>query len=308
MAKSHLIPFPIVDRNGKITTVRRKAAAAPLTTSKLAGATPVRPDDTKVTGTPLPVVYPLSRGEIEEFLAFYTPCSEASDGAFGSSDPVVIAPQNMRGTERVFLSLSGVSQGLLWRVRQSKAMSDSNITVALSRMREKSEFIWDDSRDARPVAEAMFRSVLLVAERVHVDHPELIQQHRIGYVQRALEDAIGGHFSRGMNTICETRELSTVEEVSAVAGVAAYLMVVNADGDPKKHTRACDFWDEYKHEHHGMKIANPTLADYVEANPEQAVRAAKFVVERGLGHSKRDAQFVIDHLNSDTPALSEGEL
>jgi hypothetical protein len=303
---NNLVPTPIVDKNGKRTTVHKKPAGSG-PASKLSAATPVRPAAEEVSGTPLPVVHPLSPGEVLEFLAFFTPVYDGPGGGYGYVDPVIVSPSITGRAPDVFRSLSGVSQGMLWRVRQAKVLDDLGITVALSRVRWKEQNFWDDLSGSHVPAEELLRSTLRVAERVHADHPDLLAQFDAGQVQHILEDAVGGYFATGA-LVCKTRELSTVEEVAAVAGTAAYLLVCTTTFDRLKFMGSRSFNDPAGRTHSAMVPTNKTLGKYVSEHPEDAVRAAKFVVERNIGRSKADAQHVIDYLASSAPAISEGYL
>lgn len=303
---NNLVPTPIVDKNGKRTIVHKKPAGSG-PASKLNAATPVRPAAEEVSGTPLPVVHPLSMGEVEEFLAFFGPVYGSPGGGYGYVDPVIVSPSIMGRAPEVFRSLSGVSQGMLWRVRQAKALDDLGVTVALSRVRWKEQNFWDDLSGSHIPAEELFRSTLRVAERVHADHPDLLTQFDAGQVQHILEDSVGGYFSTG-TLVSKTRELSTVEEVSAIAGTAAYMLVCSASDDRLKFMSSRSFNDPAGRVHSAMVPTNKALGQYVSEHPEDAVRAAKFVVERDIGRSKADAQHVIDYLSSSAPAISEGYL
>lgn len=302
---NNLVPTPIVDKNGKRTTVRRKPTGAGPASKPVAA--PSRPAVEEVVGTPLPVVHPLSMGEVTEFLAFFTPVYDSPGGGYGYVDPVIVAPSITGRAPEVFRSLSGVSQGLLWRVRQARALDELGTTIALSRVRWKEEKFWNDIPGSHVAAEELFRSTLLVAERVHADHPGLMPEFGAGQVQHILEDAVGGYFSTG-TLVSKTRELSTVEEVSAVAGTAAYLLECSASKDRLKYMGSQAFNDPSGRTHSAMAPKNKTLGKYVSEHPEDAVRAAKFVVARDIGNSKADAQHVIDYLALSAPAISEGYL
>lgn len=300
---NNLVPTPIVDKNGRRTTVRKKPAGAGPVTKPV--APPSRPVPEEVVGTPLPVVHPLSFGEVEEFLAFLIPVYHGPGGAYGHIDPVIASPSVMGDLNGSFRALSGVSQGMVARVRRSGAIDDNGVIMAIYRAHWKADRFWNDISGSRIPAEELMRAVLRVAERIHEDRPGFLAQFHPAQVQSILEDSVGGYFCND-TLFAKPHELSTVEEVAAVAGTAAYMLTCS-QGDTKfmKHD---SFNDPAGLIYSALVVHNKTLGKHLREHPEDAVRAAEFVMERDIGKSKQDAQHVIDYLASSAPAISEGYL
>jgi hypothetical protein len=291
-----LIPTPITDKNGKQTTVHKRASASQ-PSSKLAGVAPVPPAAEKVVGTPLPVVHPLSAGEVEEFVASF------SSGRIRRGGKLV-------DTAAVFKSLSGRTQGLLWRVRQAGAIADPDIEAALDQLQSRVWHRWSTTLNPAKVAEENFRAYLLVAERLHRTHPELMKS--IGYgAATDLSKVVEYRDHKKGRVLLSAKEMTTEEEVTPVAAVAAYALVCmyrNSDFYETDHLVLREYPDEEGRYIEGLMISNKALDAYVRENPEMAVRLAEFVVDRGLGDSNKDAKFAIEHFSLDAPALSSGHL
>jgi hypothetical protein len=292
-----LIPTPIVDKNGKQTTVHKKASSAAASSSTLARVAPAPPAAEKVIGTPLPVVHPLSAGEVEEFIASY------SNGRIRRGGKLV-------DTAAVFKSLSGITQGLLWRVRQAGAIADQDIEMSLDQLQSRVWHRWSATRNPEKVAEENFRAYLLVAERLHRTYPELMKS--IGYgTATDLSKVVEYRDHKQGRTLLSAKEMTTEEEVTPIAAVAAYALVCmyrNSDFYDTDHLVMREYQDEEGRYIEGLMIANKALDTYVRENPEMAVRLAEFVVDRGLGDSNKDAKFAIEHFSLDAPALSSGHL
>lgn len=294
--KNNLVPTSIMDKNGKQTTVHKRASASQ-PSSKLAGVVPAPPVAEKTIGTPLPVVHRLSSGEVEEFVASY------SSGRIRRGGKQV-------DTAAVFKSLSGLTQGLLWRVRQAGAIADPDIEAALDQLQSRVWHRWSATRNPEKVAEENFRAYLLVAERLHRTYPELMKS--IGYGSATdLSKVVEYRDHKKGRVLLSAKEMTTEEEVTPVAAVAAYALVCmyrNSDFYETKHLMLREYPDEEGRYIESLMISNKALDAYVRENPEMAVRLAEFVVDRGLGDSNKDAKFAIEHFSLDAPALSSGHL
>lgn len=294
---NNLVPTPVVDKNGKLTTVHRKVSSVTANSSKLADAAPVPPVAEKVIGTPLPVVHPLSSSEVEEFVAFF------SNGRIRRGGKQV-------DTAAVFRSLSGVTQGLIWRVRQAGAIGDTDIELALDQLQGRVWQRWSATPNPEKMAEENLRAYLLVAERLHCDYPELMKSIGQGTAPDLSKVVEYRDHEKG-RVLLAAKEMTTEEDVAPVAAVAAYALVCmyrNSDFYDTEHLVMREYQDEEGRYIEGLMIANKGLDAYVRENPEMAVRVAEFVVDRGLGDSKKDAKFAIDHFSLDAPALSSGHL
>lgn len=295
--KNNLVPTSIIDKNGKQTTVHKRVSGAAVSSSALAHVAPTPPVTEAVLGTPLPVVHRLSSGEVEEFIASF------SQGRIRRAGKQV-------DTAAVFKSLSGISQGLLWRVRQAGAIADADIELALDQLQNRVWNRWSATPNPEKLAEANFRDYLLVAERLHRDYPELM--HDIGSGSAPELSKVVEYRDHQKGTILRpVKEMTTEEEVTPVAAVAAYALVCmyrESDCYDTEHLVMREHPDEEGRYVEGLIIANKTLDAYIREHPEMAVRVAEFVVDRGVGKSKKDALFVLEHLAWDAPALSSGHL
>lgn len=281
---NNLVPTPIVDKNGKRTTVHRKPAAASGT--RLASVPPVPPAEAG-TGTPLPVVYPLSRGEVEEFLAWFNPST--SDAGL------------------VFNSLSGPTKGLVWRARQLDVANDSTLGAMLEDYHVKSQSHWYGTDNPERAAEEHLRSCLRVAERVHSEYPQLWERFSEREVHWDIERALEGYFYRLDDDGSPVHEITTVEELDSVVAVVAYIISCH---DTPAHLGMAIYTDTDGRRRTGKVIKNRTLDAYVRQHPELGLRIGELVAERGIGDTEDDAQHVLDLLRetAEAPSIQSGWL
>lgn len=295
----NLVPTPITDKNGKQTTVHRKVSSAIASPSRLSSIPPSSPAQEKVTGTPLPTVHPLSRGEVEEFVA-------------GFSSGRIRRGGKQIDTAAVFKSLSGATQGLLWRVKAAGAIHDSDIESALDQYNSRVWNRWAGTPNGDKLADDNLRSYLLVTESLHKHYPELMK--KVGYgIASDLSKVVEYREYRGERLLLPTTEMTTEEEVAQVAAVAAYTLVClycKSDFYDSEQLSLLDCADECGRYIEGLVIKNETIANYVRENPdpEGIVPLAEFMVYRNLGDSADDARFALAHFSLDAPALGDGHL
>ena len=240
------------------------------------------------TGTPLPVVHPLSYGEVEEFLAWFTPSGSRSK------------------LDLIFRSLSGRTQGLIWRARQLKVVHDGVVSYMLDSYGVRAISQWKGTDNPEAAAEEHIRSCLRVAERVHSEHPQLWELFMAREVYWEMERALEGYFYH-RDDDSRVHEITTVEELESVAGVAAYVISCH---DTPQHLGTALYTDAAGRRRTGTIIKNRTLDAYVRRHPALGLRIGELVAERGIGDTEEDARYVLGLLRetAKAPSIQSGWL
>lgn len=256
----------------------------------LEAAAPLPPATEQAQETPLPVIHPLSSGETQEFLAWYAP------------QPV----HRIKNTAEVFRSLPAELRGLVQRVRYNKVFDDTVVSIALNDVRTKC-VQWENSDNPEAAAYQMLRSILLVAEQVHAEHPHLMTRAKMEKSYEAIRESMEGYYNHWQEHPRVFNELDTVEKVASAAGIAAFVIRCEDESD---HISFSMCFDAGNRTRSGIKLTNKNVDAYIRQHPEMGLPIADALIKRGLGTTDEDFHSVLEHMRetADAPALGEGWL
>ena len=213
---------------------------------------------------------------------------------------------DMRST---FLAFSDRTKEMLIQSRQYGFLDDEGVTEILESALSDYEYGWKDTRGGLQLVEEITQSTLLVLEAMH-GYGVRYSTSQLETVQ-SVHAAVIGFGYRGEGTVSSVPALTTVEEISAAAGVAAYIATAKPYSIDAVHLISrVDYHDVESRVHIGHIISNPRVASYIRENPELGQALCEFSIERGLGDSPEDAQVAINHFieTDGSKAVREGWL
>lgn len=283
---SNTVPTPIVDKNGKLTTVHKAIGRQDGSKSSLSSIAPPPPSP---SGTPIPslALPSLSAEEIDAFLLSH---------AIGKGD--------------MFRSLSGNTQALVRQSLREGAIDDAELDILLRAMRDDLNFGWRNTVGVSKLTEDIMRSTLLTAEALHSRYSLGATLER-GWSYSVRQSVIGCGY-RGKGAVSSAPVFSTQEELAPVAAVTAFVLAVKEHAQENSNGKRIvirNYNDTEGRTHIGTGITSPVLEAYILEHPEAAYEVGKFATQRDLGSSAEEIATVISHFQtSEARAVREGWL
>jgi hypothetical protein len=286
----NLIPTPVVDKNGKLTTVHKKPAGASLGADKLAGVPPV------TSSAPAPVVEALTAEQAEEFLSSFCPIVIASDLSGSSRYAVAVA--------RTFNALSGETQAVLKRLHDNAALDNVELMDVVGSFGEEFQGYGRTSGATSRMAEPVLRSSAKVFETAMSRYPKISNNFSPAGLFDYSKQVLLGCMDRAVRRNVRFDPCSD-EGMENVMAVFSFLM--KGDGS---RIRESSFADDQGHGHRCVLIDNEMLADFVDEHPDIAELAGDFMKERNLNDSEADIRFMMNHFadTAEAPSISSGRL
>lgn len=285
--KKNLIPTPVVDKNGKLTTVHKKTAGASLGTDNLVSVPPV------ANTTLAPVREALTAAQVEEFLSLCSPTGRSKNPA-----------GYVRDTEDTFRSLSGETQAVMKRLYDGGLLSyDTLMDKMIYFMNEFPGFGWIDGTPSR-IAEPALRASAEIVELAVAHRPELLRDFGQAGLFSFAREVVMGCMDRAAQMGTKF-DASSEEGMDAMLGTFSFVM-----RSESFRLQDSSYADERGKGHRSLRISSDKVARFVVEHPDLAGRAAVFMRERGLGDSEDEAQVMVDHFTetAEAPSISSGRL
>lgn len=302
---NELIPTVITDKNGRVTTVRKRQDAIRSASRSLLGAVPTVSAASPVKArsvTPLVMPSPLSEDEVGEFLR--------QNQRFLSSIP-------FDGGE----TSHGVIKHMLNSVTQAQIkgmLEQGTITVpALDRLlieyrRDIKSQYRTKNHITKSGSEERLQTALLLAEGIAKEHPTLIPSEGIDFANY-LRSIVNGNGYR--TKMVERQPFSmpeTVEEIkemTAIAALTLYDFKHNSYGG--YYTKRSVFKDRA-----GIEVVDArylqsrSLDAFLRENPQEVNRVLDYLNGRVLGHTVKDTASLVRYLSEseELGAVSDGWL
>lgn len=297
---SNLIPTPIVDKNGKQTTVRKrvdtlqkKALNAPA--PSVAASAPV----SVPISTPLPEIQPLSDEEREVFANWQSMLM--NNGHFR---------EEIREIAKKPLPSS--VEALAWRLtREGDAQETAVRFLTTYHTRRSSQF----AKTFRHEQEFLFntlRNSLLLVDRISKDEtgsPALKIGGPITYANMIDKSLNGYRYSPKMDEVPDLTPIMTEEELSSITAVTRFIL----DARDRKDYGSCrekEYKDSIGKKLTGIYMANRSLDAFLRENPHEIDRVLKYVQERRIGNTVKDTKALVKYLreSKEMGALDDGWL
>lgn len=283
----NLIPTPVVDKNGKLTTVHKKPTGASLGADNLVSVPPV------ANATLTPAREALTDAQVEEFLSS---CRQTGH----SENPSVY----MRDTEDTFRSLSGETQAVMKRLYDGGLLSYDTLMGKMTYfMNEFPGFGWIDGTPSR-IAEPVLRASAEIVELAVAHRPELLRDFGQAGLFSFSREVVMGCMDRAAQMGAKF-DASSKGGMDSILGTFSFVM-----RSESFRLQDSSYADERGKGHRCLRIGSDTVARFVAEHPDLAGRAAVFMRERGLGDSEDDAQVMVDHFTdtAEAPSISSGRL
>lgn len=286
----NLVPTPVVDKNGKLTTVHRKPSDASLMAHSLSGVTPV------ALGASTPAETALTAVQAEEFLSSFCPIDTASDIS-GSS-------RYAMDVQRTFRALSGETQAVLKKLYDTSALDDEALMDVIASFGESFQGYGVIPGKPSPMAEPVLRSSAKIFDLAIAKYPAISDEFSpaglFEYSKQVLLGCMDHAVRKGVRL-----DPRSDEDMASVMGAFSFIM----PSETSRH-REPFFTDDQGYGHRAVAIDNDAVAEFVMTRPDLAERAAEFMYERKLGNSEAEARFMIEHFSetAEAPSISSGRL
>lgn len=297
----NLIATPIVDKNGRNTTVLKKPDTGVSASLRVANIKPVLPpasDSGKPAGRLLPDAGTITVDELLQLGQDYPLLSVHADDGRSAIEILKdhATPESWSFVKKVMESgIAPESVTFFCAVHQSQMTS------------------FRRNEDAEVNALARFHNTLMVAERIEREYPDM--KHWDGDIQgRFVSRSVASYnlpFQKGKWTA--TKQFTTEEEVESAAAVAVF--VLNCERNhgglmgrfiQNKNYRVDDVFLM------GTIITNPDVDAYIKNRPDEVRRVMQYMEDedREYGNSKEEAEAMISFLEgtASSPSLSDGWL
>lgn len=285
-----LIPTPVLDKNGKLTTVHKKPAGASLGSENIASVPPV------TYAVPAPVSEALTAAQAEGFLSSFCPVDIASDLS-GSS-------RYATDVQRTFRALSGETQAVLKKLYDYSTLDDEALMDVVTSFGEGFQgygrIPGQPSRMAEPVLRTSAKIFDLAITKYPAISDEFSPAGLFEYSKQVLLGCMDHAVRKGVQL-----DPRSDDDIEAVMGVFSFIMKSDTS-----RLRETFFADDQGSGHRSIAIDSDTVAEFVMKHPDLAERAAVFMRERNLGNSETESQFMIEHFNetAEAPSISSGRL
>lgn len=293
------MPVPIVDKNGRSTTVRKRLDAPDRASkmSKVPSPTVASPNaSVPLQRTPLSAPAPLSPEQVKEFDDWY------SDAMLDrSADEVSIAGY--------IKDLSDESKSLAFRVLQGGVVSKESLTTMLQRSHRGKSMSFAPELNVQDHSVSILHTSLRVAEKMATDDPLIVSVRSMDLVE-GIERTLKGYcYSPDKVERVPVTSIETEEELASLAAVTTFIVHARREGNTGQYSRGA-FNDADDRRVEGLRISNRAVDKFIRENPHEVQRVIAYAKERELGQTVRDAKVLINHLKetSDMNALGEGWL
>lgn len=300
----NLIPTVITDKNGRVTTVRKRQDAGTKGSKALGGATPTIarevPSD-RHTATPLVQPHPLTKDEVTKFddKYFEVLSNTALDGGPTSRDVFIY-------------QLDGVSQAHVRKALDEGSVPVETLDRMLFQYREaiRANSVYSSTMPKEEAASKLHTS-LLVARKLGREFPALVPSD--GAVQGMLiSDAIIGYsYSARVADRPAYVHVSTEEELESLTAVTALMFEgYRQFGYSSSFFKGTVFEVSNGEDREGRYLINRTLDKFLRENPHEAHRVISYAKDRDIGTTAKDTTKVIRHLQEteELGAVSDGWL
>jgi hypothetical protein len=300
----NLIPTVITDKNGRVTTVRKRQDAGTKGSKALGGATPSiareAPAD-RHAATPLVPPRPLTKDEVAKFddKYFEVLSNTALDGGPTSRDVFIY-------------QLDGVSQAQVREALDEGAVSVASLDRLLFQYREaiRTHSVFSP-RMPKEEAVSKLQTSLLLARKLGREFPALTPSD--GAVQGVLiNDAIIGYsYSAKVADRPAYTDVSTEEELESLTAVTALMLEGYRQlGYGSSFFKGAVFEVSNGEDREGRFLINRTLDKFLRENPHEAHRVIAYAKDRDIGTTAKDTAKVIRHLQEteELGAVSDGWL
>jgi hypothetical protein len=296
----NLIATPIVDKNGRSTTVLKKPGTGTSASLRVANIKPVlpsAPEPQKPSETPLPPLDTITKDEL------FRLGSEHRFTERSHSDHVSVDSLVAHATPE--------SWALVKKVLDSGA--DASVVTHLTYIHEaRVETWWNSYANGAEHAIASLNNSLLVVERLEREYPDL--KHWNGGEQaQIVSRALEAYTKMPKQEDCiPLKQFKTVEELDSAVAVSAYILNAerNHGGLMGRFINNTNFFDSDAIHHIGTMIANRSLDTYLRERPHELGRIMKYMEDHEFGNTKQDTNELIRFLDetSASPSLSDGWL
>lgn len=292
LSMNELIPTVITDKNGRVTTVRKRQDARRSASRSLSGAVPTISATTPVkarSATPLVMPSPLSEEEAREFLH--------QNERFLSNVPF----DGLATSHQVIKNmLDGVTQA------QIKGMLEQGtITIpALDRLlieyrRDIKSQYKNKSHITTSVARDHLQTALLLAEGVAKEHPTLTPSEGVDFANYLRSIVSGNGYRTKMAERLPFEMPETVEEVKEMTAIAALTLY------DFKHNSYSGYYAKrsvFKNRA-GIEVVDArylqsrSLDAFLRENPQEVNRVLDYLDNRLLGHTAKDTANLVRYLS-----------
>lgn len=287
---NNLVATPIVDKNGKRTTVRKKPEAGAGAAQKVANIKPVLSSASR-TNKPaaqrLPPLGEITEEELRQLGEEYPELSHST--------------RDMNSSVDILLAHTPPSTWALVK-RVMDAGLDADLIVYLTGIHEARVTRWwtNGASDAEH-AVAQLNNCMLVAERIGRDYPDM---------QGESGDFLGRQVSRTLETYAQSvtpnrlrtlKLFRTEDQLDGAAAVTAF--VINCD---QNHSSFTDSFIRNinisigSRSFNGAVITNSDVDEYIREHPHDLPRIMKYMDDYEYGNSAQDAETLISFLEETT--------
>lgn len=298
---SNLTSVPIVDKNGKQTTVRKRLDAQRDSKPLNAPAPSITPKS-EVSGpsrTPLAETPTLSEDQYKEF-------REWQDKHLNS----VRYRIEVKDTDNQRFAPS--VEALAWRVIQEGDVPEETVSKFISTFQtRRSSFYAQTFKHEQDKLLSTLSNSLLLAEKISKDAPQAPDQ--VGGPKNYasfIEKALSGYRYRPKHADPLPNEpIRTEEELASVAAVTRFILDARDRSDYGSF-RDNEFKDIDGKKAKGSYMANRSLDAFLRESPHEIDRALGYIRSRGIGNTAKDTKQLVRHLkeSEDMSVLSDGWL
>lgn len=302
---NELIPTVITDKNGRVTTVRKRQEAARSASRSLAGAVPRITAASPVKAlpaTPLVMPAPLSDEEAQEFLRQNK--RRLTDTPFdGGQNSYEVIRDMLNGTTQAQIK-GMLEQGTISTPVLGRLLTEYRRDIK-SQQKTKLHITKSGSEDR-------LQTALLLAEGVAKEHPTLIPDEG-SYFSDYLRSIVNGSTYRTKMADRLPFEVpKTVEDVNAMTAIAAITLYdFKHNGFSGYYAKRTVFKDRSGVEVTDARyLQSRSLDAFLRENPHETRRVLDYLDNRLMGHTAKDTANLIRYLqeSAELGAVSDGWL
>lgn len=273
-----LTPTTVTDKNGRVTTVHKRQDAHGPSKPLSVPAPTLAPQPSRSTaGTPLTTPPPLTEDQQEEFRAWQREIVQS----YG---------YNKRAQVDAARPLDPESEALAWRVLKSGRVNPQAV-ASLVNESQLDRYMFRH-RDHNP---SELQAKLRVAERVGEINPAVSDLADRGFGVRIGQCVDGYGYSPSEMNRTSLREITTEEELAAVAAVSAFVVYATNEGLTGQ-LKEGEYKDSEGRRNNGTWMTNHRLKAFLQENPDDVNRVIEYVGSRSVGTTAKETREIIQYV------------